>query len=123
MIEIEPFSPADARKFKVTSTPLEVIQAANELLAENYIDGQIHIKLKDLKARCRKILGVDDPMFSGVDPMSNWSSKVWDIEEVYRQRGWKVVYDKPAYNESYDSYFIFIPKDESQCRNRSSGRL
>ena len=35
-------------------------------------------------------------------------NKGWlNIEEVYRSAGWKVNYDKPAYNESYDAYFTF----------------
>ena len=30
-----------------------------------------------------------------------------DVEEIYRKAGWRVVYDKPAYNESYDAYWVF----------------
>jgi len=34
--------------------------------------------------------------------------KGWlDIEEIYRAVGWKVHYDKPGYNETYDAYFVF----------------
>jgi hypothetical protein len=31
-----------------------------------------------------------------------------NFEELYEAQGWKVVYDKPAYNESYKANFTFI---------------
>ena len=37
---------------------------------------------------------------------NNWL----DIEDIFREAGWKVTYDKPAYNESYDAYFKFEGK-------------
>lgn len=107
MTNIQPFSPAEAKKAKVDSLPKELIQAVNELLAERYKDyGTINIKLKDIKARCRKILGIDE-MFSSDDPMNSWPTGVWDFEPVYERFGWKVSYDKPGFNESYDSFYIF----------------
>lgn len=30
-----------------------------------------------------------------------------DIEDHYRKAGWKVTYDKPAYYEDYDAFFVF----------------
>lgn len=30
-----------------------------------------------------------------------------DVEPIYRKAGWKVKYDKPGYNESYEAYFEF----------------
>ena len=33
-----------------------------------------------------------------------------DIEPAYRNAGWKVEFDKPGYNETYDSYFVFSKK-------------
>ena len=34
--------------------------------------------------------------------------KHWlDVEEAYRKVGWTVVYDKPAYCESYEAYYTF----------------
>ena len=30
-----------------------------------------------------------------------------DVEEAHRAAGWRVEYDKPAYNESYDAFFVF----------------
>ena len=112
MSNIQPFSPAEAKAAKASALPKELIQAVNELLAERYNDrGDIHITLKDVKARCRQILGIDE-MFSGIDPMNSWVHGVWDFEPVYEKAGWKVSYDGPCYNESYDGYYIF-KKDKS----------
>jgi hypothetical protein len=30
-----------------------------------------------------------------------------DVESIFRKEGWKVTYDKPAYNEPYEAYYIF----------------
>ena len=39
-----------------------------------------------------------------------YPSRDSDIEDIFREAGWKVTYDKPAYNESYDAYFKFEGK-------------
>lgn len=31
-----------------------------------------------------------------------------NVEGVYRKQGWKVRYDKPGFNESYDAYYEFF---------------
>ena len=33
-----------------------------------------------------------------------------DVEDIYRKQGWKVVYDSPGYDESYDAYYEFRKK-------------
>jgi hypothetical protein len=38
-------------------------------------------------------------------------NKHWfDIEDIYRKAGWAVEFDKPGYNESYESFFVFKKK-------------
>ena len=44
--------------------------------------------------------------------MNSWVQGVWDFEPIYEKAGWKVSYDGPGYNESYDGYYIF-KKDKS----------
>ena len=34
-------------------------------------------------------------------------NKYLDFEDEYRTIGWKVTYNKPAYCETYEPYFIF----------------
>lgn len=33
-----------------------------------------------------------------------------DVEDIFEEVGWKVVYDKPGYNESYPANFEFTKK-------------
>jgi hypothetical protein len=107
MFNIKPFSPTEACANKVLAIPKEIIQAVNELLAERYNDrAAIHITLKEVKARCRKILGIDGLSSDG-DEVDAWPSSFWDFEPVYRDQGWTVDYDRPTHNESYDGYYIF----------------
>jgi hypothetical protein len=35
-----------------------------------------------------------------------------DIEPAYREAGWTVLYDKPAYNETYEPTFTFSRSDK-----------
>lgn len=116
MPEIKPFSPDEARANKIFVLPPQLIQAVNELLSERYVDrGEIHMKLKDVKERVKQIFRAENTSDTaiGYDPTRGWSEKgYWDFEPVYRQQGWHVSYDGPAYNESYDGYYIF-KKDKS----------
>lgn len=36
-----------------------------------------------------------------------FKNKLLDFEQAYRDNGWFVVYDKPAYNENYEPTFTF----------------
>ena len=40
--------------------------------------------------------------------------KGWlNVEEMYREAGWQVTYDRPAYNETGYAYFYFkVPKKQ-----------
>lgn len=43
--------------------------------------------------------------------------KCWlDVEPAYEAAGWRVTYDKPGYNESYDASWTFTPGEEAAKR-------
>lgn len=44
---------------------------------------------------------------TGYDRKFIFDNNLLDFEQAYRDNGWSVVYDKPAYNESYDATFTF----------------
>ena len=51
------------------------------------------------------------PATDNIDSGSGYFDYNWlNIEKIYEDAGWAVKYDKPAYNESYDAYFIFREK-------------
>ena len=88
-------APSEIVEKKPEPIPGFVLDAVNELIAENMNKGTATIYLKDLYDKLRA---------SG-----NGSIKaVWlNFEDIYRTKGWKVRYDQPAYCETYDAYFEF----------------
>ena len=56
---------------------------------------------------------LQDDIIKGIMGRSNYSrneifdNHLLDFEDVYRDQGWSVMYDGPAYCESYDPYFLF----------------
>ena len=102
------FSPAEVRKHKGNVIPAEILDATNDLLAARYTPGRkISIKLKDIVELAKeKMRAAGNP-----EANENFYDKNWmDIESLYEDAGWKVSFDKPGYNESYDAFFDFSEK-------------
>lgn len=102
-----PISPEEARQQQAKKIPPVVFDAFNALLVARASSDIITIKQNELIA---KVL-VKDPSIARVDLFT----KHWlDIEEAYRKAGWNVVYDKPAYSESYEANWQFTVATESE---------
>lgn len=96
-----PISPDEVAKMKVLSIPAEVIRVFNKLIVENYRNGCSVVLQRDVVER---ILGDCDIVTTAQQIYDNhWL----DIESSYEEVGWRVEYDKPAYNEGYDASFKF----------------
>ena len=100
---MKPINPSEAKAAALKAIPDEVIQAVNELIVENYSTGTIVIKEYEIKQRTKSLMypGLGDPQ-SG-----NFESRWLDFEDIFRQNGWKVEYDRPAYYENYQPLFRF----------------
>lgn len=96
---IKPLGPEEAKRF----IPDFVIEAVNQLITEKCAN-QFQIKLKDIKSRVKTITeaSIEDSMF--------------DFEPLYREAGWVVEFDSPAYCENYDAYFTFTKPTQAQRR-------
>ncbi|MFZ5424563.1 MAG: hypothetical protein ACOZAO_02065 [Patescibacteria group bacterium] len=94
----KPITPSGVGKAKSASLPDVVIEVFNELIAQNFYGGSASVKQKDAVAML---------VAKGLDRNEIFKKGWLDVEEVYRKAGWKVYYDKPGYNESYDAYFRF----------------
>ena len=102
MMDIQPITPNDIDTEKVKIMPWEVIHAWNGLLAAKFTAGRARILQDD---------AIDAVMSATGCTRAHVFSEGWlDIAEIYRANGWKVVYDRPAYNESYEATFTFTPK-------------
>lgn len=92
-----PVKPDEIVDLKATVTPPEVFDVVNELIALNWDGNRANFKLSDVKDKIRAKLG---------EVKLEWL----DFEPIYRQSGWGVSYDRPAYNESYEANFTFKKK-------------
>lgn len=98
---MKPLSPAAARIAFNKSLPDFVIESANELIVEHMnASGCSSFTFKELGARI-KSKKPDD-----VEYNDNWL----DIEDAFREAGWKVEVDSPGYNETYAGHYNFSPK-------------
>ena len=94
----EPIMPQDMKSI----IPDEVIEAFNELIQKKWNGFQAQFKQ-------------DEAIVLIATKMNQ--NKWWviehhhlDVEDLYRQVGWIVEYDKPGYNEFYSPTFMFSKK-------------
>lgn len=96
-----PISPDDIPAAKETVFPPFVYDCFNKCITQKYTNGRATVYLKDVT-----------PLIKDACKENNipFHTDFLNIEEVYRAQGWNVVYDGPAYCESYDAYFVFSKK-------------
>lgn len=101
---VKPIKPEDIEKIKEAQIPNEVIEAFNDLITKNW-DGTSSCVLQDdaINSIINKF---------GHTDIKHMRKKIFDhgwlnIENIFRNAGWKVEYDKPAYCESYPASFKF----------------
>ena len=89
-----------ARKLKERVFPDFIIQAFNECIQESKIK---HSKRVEQERVLEKIMELNkDITLSQI-----FDEHLLDVEDFYRDAGWKVVFYKPAYNEDWKAYFEF----------------
>ena len=106
MNKVKPISPDELVKKKKEEFPNIVIAVVNELIAEKWDGHEAKIYQDTI---VDKIIGN-----STYTRKEIFNLHLLDFEDLYRERGWDVIYDKPGYCESYEPYFVFkkvIKKD------------
>lgn len=99
-VMVKPLSP---QEFKV-QLPDEVIESFNELIRENF-------KIKSAKVYQDDVIERILNKFNDSVSRQQIFDNCWlDVEGVFGEVGWDVVYDKPAYYETYLACFIFTKK-------------
>lgn len=105
MARVKPIRPEEVAPLKKKRMPEEVLEAVNELIAKKFSNGYASFTQKDLVALIKakfKEQGKEAPSDKIIFD-EHWL----DFEDIYREQGWKVSYDKPAYNETYEANFEF----------------
>ena len=101
MIEpIKPITPSEVSAKQTQQIPQFVILIFNKLIAKNYNDGVSKVNQQDVLAEIRAAR-------PNITVEEIFLRKMLNIESIFRAAGWQVTYDKPAYNETYDPFFIF----------------
>ncbi len=95
----KPISPDDVGSIRTHSFPPGVIEAFNALIA---------LKWNGAAARITE----DEAVLAiiaktGVTRQAVFGNRWLDVESCFRAAGWKVDYDKPGYNETYEASFTF----------------
>jgi hypothetical protein len=96
--KVGPIKPSQVGTRKQEDFPPEVFEAFNELIARNFANGRAIVRQEEVVKLIKK-KGLKGDIFE-----NHWL----DVEEAYMAAGWKVLYDKPAHNESYEATFTFI---------------
>lgn len=101
----KPITPDQIAEAKLRAIPDFVYKSVNQLLTEKYTgSGTVTLPQKVI---------VDQILINGPEGLDRHKifERGWlNFEEVYRAAGWRVNYDRPAYNESYDAFFEFSRK-------------
>ena len=80
-----------------------VIEAVNKLIKKNWNGREAIIKQDEIMA----LISSNDPNDDKPSRREIYEHNWLDFENLYREAGWVVMYDKPGYNERYDAYFQF----------------
>ena len=109
--EVKPITPQEAEEARrnANAVPSFVIEAVNKLLKKKWDGKKAIITQEEIinEMKPSNVLGLEN----GARFRAKVFSNHWlDFEGLYREFGWKVEYDKPAYYESYKAYFKFTKK-------------
>jgi hypothetical protein len=98
-----PIRPDEVAARKAAQIPAKVYEVFNELITRGWNGSYVVIRQEDV---VKRLAG------SGLAERQIYAEHMLDVEDAYRALGWKVEYDKPAYNESYAATFKFSkPRD------------
>jgi len=97
---IKPIKPDEIGKIKVENLPEIVIISFNELITERFHGGSATFKQDEVVDR---IISKEP----NLTQKEIFDKHYLDVENMYREIGWKVKYNKPAYNETYPATFTF----------------
>lgn len=96
--KVLPIKPSEVAKTKMEVFPDEVLEAFNELIAQNFSGNYARFTVKDvINLMTAKGLNSNEIRKNG------WLN----VEEVYQAQGWKVRYESPDSDQNFAAYFIF----------------
>jgi hypothetical protein len=95
----KPIKPDEVIDKKIKSLPDIVIDTFNNAIAEAWNGKESIIYQRTVAFLIANELNISEDKV--------YDRGYMDIEPIYRKEGWKVQYDKPAYNETYEATYKF----------------
>lgn len=94
-----------------SSIPPEVFDAFNQAITIHWHEGQATFTQREVIDAITLKMRSAQPSISCEHPdkiVGRIFANHWlNVEDVYREAGWSVEYDKPGYNETYAATFTF----------------
>jgi hypothetical protein len=98
--KILPITPAQAKNTESDFIPDWIIGVFNTMISAKYSNGESSFKRDE-------IIDAIQLVDRSLHRQDIFDRKWLDVEPVFRRAGWKVEYDQPAYNESYEPTYTF----------------
>jgi hypothetical protein len=96
----KPLSPIEVFETVNASIPDCVIEAVNDLLTKHYQKGYASISQAEIIAKIKKL----NPHITNEELFNNgWIN----FEPLFENVGWKIIYDSPGIEETYDVFYKF----------------
>lgn len=95
----KPITPDEVVSEQQQNIPSEVFDAFNALIAKHWNGGAASFAASEAANLIASKMNLSRSEV--------FDNKYLDVESVYRKSGWKVTYDAPAYNETYEATFTF----------------
>lgn len=113
---IQPITPQQVGQTKGALFPPKVVQAFNELIASHYVGNRSSFTQDDVISRITSLTLTDPDITNPETAVANLRKAIFkrgwlNVEAYYEDAGWKVEYDKPAYDETYPARFTFTRAD------------
>jgi hypothetical protein len=101
-----PIKPSEVQGKKNETIPEPVFEAFNEMIVQEWDGRSANFTLKEVADLAfKKLKGTEE--YQDMVRQTMYDKGWMDVEDAFRQAGWKVEFDKPGYNESYDANFTF----------------
>lgn len=102
---MKPITPEQVISAHAETIPADIIEATNEMIARHWNGSYSSFTQDDLMNLILSKRGMESNNME--ERRKIYENHHLDIEDIYRNSGWVVVYDKPGYDETYKAFFKF----------------
>ena len=112
VVQSKPITPEKVQEKFLINIPDIIIDVVNDLIVKNWDPSS-----KEAVVEQEEIVSTVLKKTSTIRRDEIFNRNWLDFEDLYRQNGWDVEYDKPAYCETYEPTFTFKKKKKGSKNN------